>query len=159
MSWGRGTCCWGLPLVSWCPGHSTHHSGVTPWLSSSCPREAGCCSQLNAVELFLQQHPLLSANTLLFCSSLPSVLPQDPGTSQRVTHEALLSWPRPEAPGRPRAIHAENVSEGIVLPQRKVGHTVCPRYSELRRNLTQRPIQMTGIWEQEEKWWHRDTNT
>lgn len=149
MSWGRGTCCWGLPLVSWCPGHSTHHSGVTPWLSSSCPREAGCCSQLNAVELFLQQHPLLSA----FCAS--------PGSRHfpegHTRGFALMASPR--GPRKAKAIHAEKVSEGIVLPQRKVGHTLCPRYSELRRNLTQRPIQMTGIWEQEEKWWHRDTNT
>lgn len=58
----------------------------------------------------------------------------------------------PRGPRKAKGIHAEKVSEGIVLPQRKAGHTLCPKYSELKRNLTQRHIQMTGMGKQEGKW-------
>lgn len=137
----------GLPLVSWCPGHAIHHSWVAPsgnsWLSGSYPREGGRCSQwkCSGPACCLCNNTCRCLLTRFSFVSLSALLPQDAGTSQRVSEEALLSWLRPEAPGRPRWLMQKKFLKGQ-FSLRGRWDTI---YSELRRTLTQRHIQMTGM--------------
>lgn len=80
---------------------------------------------------FLQQHLLLSANTLLFCFSL--LFCEPPGcryfTEGLRRDSAIMTLPR--GPRKAKVIHAEKVSEGHL---RGRWDTLCaPKYSELRR--------------------------